>query len=257
MVQAASKVTQDSCPLLGTKSIGVDYGLVRTGVAVTVGYEPKPLNVLTARYNSSADEHEQAMQLYQQQTILCQEIIRLAQLEQAARIVLGLPFHKNGTIAEQTNRTLSFGQLLAQTALETLGPNVPVVWWDERYTSKEAVSRIRAKSGSDADRGSISKQNLYGTLDADAACIILEHYYHENGEGAKVIHVSDETIRRECLERYKQRIAREASQRQAVLREREEKIQRRKEAIARAQQMELLSTKENGSSAKKRRKKKR
>ena len=27
------------------------------------------------------------------------------------------------------------------------------------------------------------RQDLYGTLDADAACIILEHDYSKNGEG--------------------------------------------------------------------------
>jgi len=33
-------------PLLGVKSISVDYGLVRTGITVTIGYNPKGLDMI-------------------------------------------------------------------------------------------------------------------------------------------------------------------------------------------------------------------
>jgi hypothetical protein len=39
LIGAAASLTQDSCRLLGVKSVGVDYGLSRTGIAVTVGFE--------------------------------------------------------------------------------------------------------------------------------------------------------------------------------------------------------------------------
>jgi hypothetical protein len=39
LIDAAASLTQDSCRLLGMKSVGVDYGLSRTGIAVTVGFE--------------------------------------------------------------------------------------------------------------------------------------------------------------------------------------------------------------------------
>jgi hypothetical protein len=39
LIDAAASLTQESCRLLGTKSLGVDYGLARTGIAVTVGFE--------------------------------------------------------------------------------------------------------------------------------------------------------------------------------------------------------------------------
>lgn len=50
-INAAASLTQETCRLLGVKSIGVDYGLARTGIAVTVGYEVRqgvPLQIQRA-----------------------------------------------------------------------------------------------------------------------------------------------------------------------------------------------------------------
>ena len=87
LVQAAASVTQESSKLLGVKSIGVDYGLVRTGVAVTVGYQPKPLAILSGLNN----------------TQVCEKVVEICLAEQTNRLIVGLPLHKNGTEAEQTN----------------------------------------------------------------------------------------------------------------------------------------------------------
>lgn len=46
LIDAAASMTQDACRLLGVKSIGVDYGLARTGIAVTVGYEVRTTRML-------------------------------------------------------------------------------------------------------------------------------------------------------------------------------------------------------------------
>jgi len=212
LIDAASAATQDSCQLLGIKSIGVDYGLVRTGIAATVGYEPKPIAILSD-LNS---------------TQVCEQVIRYAHAEQASRIVVGLPLHKNGTIAAQTNLTLSFGQELARNVLERLGPNVPVLWWDERYTSKMAAARARSRD---------PYTSVYGQLDADAACLILENYYHDNGQDAETVELSGE-VRDECIQRWK-------AARQSIdeaLRESENKREatmlRRKEAIAQSRKEE-------------------
>jgi RNase H-fold protein (predicted Holliday junction resolvase) len=90
------------------RSIGVDYGLVRTGIAVTTsgGYSPRPLAILTGYVNNSAS--------------LSSRILDLALSERASDIVLGLPLHKNGTHSEQSNITRSFGRYLArETGLRT------------------------------------------------------------------------------------------------------------------------------------------
>jgi len=159
LTDAAAFVTRSSLTssLLGVKAIGVDYGLVRTGVAATVGYDPRPLTIL-----SSLNETEAA-----------KAVVQICRDEQAQRVVLGLPLHKNGTEAEQSNLTRAFGSYLSCAVYAEFGPNVPVYLWDERYTSKEAAARVRSRDPKATD--------LYGELDADAACIILEHYYADGG----------------------------------------------------------------------------
>lgn len=239
MFDAASAVTKESCRLIGVKSVGVDYGLVRTGVAATVGYDPKPLAILTGL--SSTD--------------CCQQIIRYCQSEQASQIVVGLPLHKNGTEAEQTIVTRTFANELAATALRTLGPNVPVVMWDERYTSKFAAARIQSRNGGERMD---PRQDLYGTLDADAACIILEHYYSKNGEGHHPVSVP-KAQQGECLRAYE---ASRIENEQAALAAKElrsgGRSTQRQEAMERARQLEAEMAKEGklGVSRKKKKKKK-
>jgi len=167
ILDAAAELTTTTSSLLGVKSIGVDYGLVRTGLAVTVGYDPKPLAILSDLNN----------------TELSQRIIKLAQFEEASQIIVGLPFHKNGTEAEQTIVTREFANHLKCAAYAHFGPNaMPIYLWDERYTSKEAAARIRAVN---------PRANIYKELDADAACIILEYYYNDNGLGAQLAELPD------------------------------------------------------------------
>jgi len=227
---------EDMPSLVGVKSIGVDYGLVRTGVATTVGYDPQPLAILSDLNN----------------TQVCDKVLQYAKSEQASKIILGLPLHKNGTVAEQTNLTLVLAQELAQAALATLGPMVPVEMWDERYTSKEAAARAHAQD---------PNRFLYGSLDADAACIILEHYYHDHGLGRITVPVIPESLRRECLHQFETRQSLEEERRSNAMQEREERMQRRKDAIARSQQKDQEEqTRRNlsgGSKKKKKKKKKR
>ena len=232
LIDAFAGLTQSSCKLLGVKSIGVDYGLVRTGVAKTAGYQPTAVEIL-ADLNA---------------TQVAERVVRLAQLEGASKVILGLPLHKNGTVAEQTNLTLAFGQVLATAALQTLGPDVSVELWDERYTSKEAAARAHARN---------PHQTLYGMLDAEAACIILEQYYNDNGKDAQVIEVLDEQVRDECLQTYQQQQEKERAQKQSHQDERERLLQRRKEAILRDQQAAATAAADGSGKKKKKRKKRR
>ena len=231
LLTAAAAITQETCELLGVKSLGVDYGTVRTGVAVTVGYSPKPLAILSDLNSTEA----------------CDQIIQMAKSEQVDQIIVGLPFHKNGTVAEQTNLTRVFAEELSQSVVRNLGPGVPVFYFDERYTSKEAAARLRSKDPS---------QQLYGMLDADAACIILENYYTDNGVGAEQVHVPADLIEKYTAV-YRQQQAQEESRQQAIIDERDEKLRRRREAIERDRQMELEQRQAGGGgNAKKKKKKK-
>ena len=246
-IQIGSTITTDACPLLGIKSLGVDYGLVRTGLAMSVGYEPIPLAIITASNNT---------------TELCQTIIQYAVTYQVQQIVVGLPLHKNGTIAEQTKLTLNFTQQLAIHALSQLGPQVSILLFDERYTSKMAVAREQAKNPK-----LIPTQSLYGTLDATAAGIILENYYDDNGIGAHAVALP-ERIRDACIQQYHGRQSRIKEEQQARMQNEMEKRQRRLDLIEEAkridrQQQLLLNTdgstttsNDSSSTGKKRKKKK-
>ena len=177
IITAAAEMTSSSSSLLGTKSLGVDYGLVRTGLAISNGYNPQPLSILS-HFN---------------QTSLSQHIIHLVQSECAAQIVMGLPFHKNGTEAEQTTITRNFASFLNCQLCAFFGyGKIPLYLIDERYTSKEAESRIRAVNP--------NAGLLYKDLDADAACIILEYYYAQNGEGAELVQLPDDEKVRQVVD---------------------------------------------------------
>ena len=68
---------------------------------------------------------------------------------------------------------------------------ISITLWDERYTSKEAATRIKAEAIAPKSRIP-SASDLETELDADAACIILEDYYKEFGEESEVIVLEDE-----------------------------------------------------------------
>jgi putative Holliday junction resolvase len=228
LLDAAAAATHASYKLIGTRTLGVDFGLVRTGIATSVGYQPKPLAILTDLNT----------------TQVCQQIVQYARAEQASQVIVGLPLHKNGTVAEQTNITLAFAEELTRSVLATLGPAVPVILWDERYTSKEAAARAHAKHPG---------RSLYGTLDAEAACIILEHYYNENGQGALLLELDDST-RQNCLDKFQLTLADATLQIEQLTNERNARLQRRNEMMARRQVEEDMR---EGTDGKRKKKKKR
>ena len=186
--EAFAQQTRERNPLLGVKSIGVDYGLVRTGVAVTIGYNPEALDVIVTDHpllkedeaegmSGEEIEKEEEGRLEIQRAKVAERVVELALRENTDMIVIGLPLHKNGTEAPQTALTRKFAcDHLAIAALRTLGPGVSVYMCDERYTSKEAAARMRSSQPS---RNHNSNNDLYGLLDAESAKIILEQFYDD------------------------------------------------------------------------------
>jgi len=212
ILKAAAAVTQDQCQLIGVKSLGVDYGLARTGIAFTSGFSPEPLYII--------DETNG--------TLVANQVAQYASSLQVSQIVLGLPVHKNGTEAEQTNNTRIFGDQLASFVLAKLGPDVPVLYWDERYTSKEATARLRSKN---------PNQQFYGTIDAEAACIILESFYRDNGKEAERIEVNSERYAA-SLTIYEQMKLNEEQRKEEMLEKRQSNFENRKNAVQRAKKLE-------------------
>jgi putative Holliday junction resolvase len=213
---AAAEFTQESCPLLGVKSLGVDYGLVRTGIAVTVGYNPTPLQILV---ESNV-------------TRVAEMVAQIAYRERSDQIIVGLPLHKNGTEAEQTSLTRAFAAELATTVLKELGPDVRVLLFDERYTSKEAAARAHSKN---------PNQDLHGALDAAAACIILENYYDDNGRGMELVTIRDPSLVALYHAEWEERQRRMVKQLQDAMSDRDARLQWRREAMERDRHLEASS----------------
>ena len=208
----------------------MDYGTVRTGLGSTIGFSPSPLDIVTGLNN----------------TELSEEVIRVCKVERAERLIVGLPLHKNGTENEQTNLTRIFAAELASMALEKLGSKIKVYLWDERYTSKEAAARAHSQ-----DPG----RYLYGSLDADSACLILENYYSDDGKGAELVSpptdvVEELTRQWELLDRMKQESLLAASQ------AREEKLKWRKQQMIIDQQRRETESSVGGKTRKKKKRKK-
>mmetsp|Transcript_41326 Transcript_41326/g.74497 ORF Transcript_41326/g.74497 Transcript_41326/m.74497 type:complete len:308 (-) Transcript_41326:138-1061(-) len=204
------------------RSLGVDYGLTRTGVAITSGgYRPRPLTIIK-ELNA---------------TQLATDIVNYFISEQATNIVLGLPLHKNGTASQQSRITRMFGELLLTEVRSRCGSQVEVMLWDERYTSKEAAARIAAEAMA-RNQPIPSASDLNEELDADAACIILEDYYKELGVDAERVVFENAAVAEECEEVYKQNLEREGRLRIEQMEERERGRNARREMMERVRALE-------------------
>lgn len=171
------------------------------------------------------------------------------------RIVLGLPYHTNGTESEQTRVTREFAGGLVRAVGARFGVGegkVPIYLWDERYTSKEADARAKSVD---------PNVDTYKQLDAEAACIILEYYYGDGGLEAEEVELPEEDGVREEVKRawVKGREERER-ERVARVQKRENCLNARQLAMDRSKVLEEKLATENGnfmSTKKKKKKKKR
>lgn len=134
---------------VGTRTVGVDFGLRRVGVALSTGFAPQPLTVI--RCNGSHADFAR----------VAKQISSIALAEHALQIVLGLPFNSLGGEGEQAVVTRQFGGSLTRES------PLPVFLWDERFSSAEAA--IRMHGGHGAIQGE--------AVDAVAAAVILEEFF--------------------------------------------------------------------------------
>jgi putative Holliday junction resolvase len=104
--------------------LGVDTGTVRVGLAVS---DPdriiaSPLTTYTRRSTELDARYFK----------------ELAAAESAVGLVVGLPVHTNGTEGVKAREARSFGSWLSALT------GLPVVYWDERFTTVEAESALWA-----------------------------------------------------------------------------------------------------------------
>jgi len=88
----------------------------------------------------------------------------LVSREGVQQLVVGLPLNADGSEGRQARRAHAF----AQTASRVLG--LPVTMWDERLSTREAESIVRAQGRS------TRRARQAGEVDAIAAAVILQEY---------------------------------------------------------------------------------
>ena len=86
--------------------------------------------------------------------------------EAVERFVIGLPTQPNGLPSENQKRVLAFSERLKKAL-----PNIPIEFYDERFTSVLAHQAIL-----DSGIGKKRRQTDKGLVDEISACIILQNY---------------------------------------------------------------------------------
>lgn len=135
------------------KLLGLDVGDRRVGVACgdTEVRVATPTDVVT---RGSVDEDARA-------------IGKIARDYGAAQLIIGLPRNMDGTSGAQAESVVVYAEKMGHAL------TLPVIFWDERLTTREATRRTHETGG----RGKKSRRRL----DAIAAAVILQDYIDSQG----------------------------------------------------------------------------
>jgi putative transcription antitermination factor YqgF len=114
------------------KVLALDYGLARTGVAVSdpTGTLARPVAVVERAASEAG----------------LGRIAQLAREEHAERVVVGLPVTLRGARGEQAEATEQF-----VAALRRALPEVEIETWDERFTTRLAEASVGAGARGEED----------------------------------------------------------------------------------------------------------
>ncbi|MDL1971971.1 MAG: Holliday junction resolvase RuvX [Deltaproteobacteria bacterium] len=132
--------------------LALDVGTKRIGVAITdeLGYTAQPLVVISKEGDEKAIE----------------EIKKIVIKYNVGKIVIGLPFTLRDRIGKMAERVLRFADKL-KSNLE-----IPIVTWDESFTTTEAEDILI--------KADLSRKRRREIKDKIAASFILESYLREN-----------------------------------------------------------------------------
>src|SRR4029078_3602534 len=95
--------------------LGFDYGTVRVGLAVT-----DPDRIIASPLETYARQSEAADGVH---------FARVARDQRAVGLVVGLPLHADGQESDKSREARMFGAWLTRVI------GLPVVFWDERFTT--------------------------------------------------------------------------------------------------------------------------
>jgi putative Holliday junction resolvase len=134
---------------LTQKTLALDYGTRRIGVAIQYGTLAEPLEVIGNRTTAQAEAGEVTLGALNRIKTLCQE-------HKVTQILIGL---SEGEMAAKSQK---FGNLVQSKC------QLPVIYWDETLSSITVAARLRS-----AGQG----QRLgRGPIDQFAAAVILEDW---------------------------------------------------------------------------------
>ena len=128
--------------------IGVDFGRVRVGLAAS-----DPLNIFAQPLGAFS------------QTSALAELEQILHRDGIEKLVLGWPYELDGSEGQAIEAVRVY-----ESRLRSAFPDVEIIRWDERFTSKEATETIIASGARKR------KRREKGIVDAVAAAIILQSY---------------------------------------------------------------------------------
>jgi putative Holliday junction resolvase len=105
-----------------TRLLGVDYGTVRIGLAVSDAERIIASPLATYRRRSRDEDAEYFRKLVAEEAI--------------GTIVVGLPAHLSGAEGQKAAEARQFGQWLAETT------QLPLIFWDESLSTVQAESAL-------------------------------------------------------------------------------------------------------------------
>ena len=130
-----------------SRILSIDYGSVRIGLALS-----DPLKIISRPYKVIKNNG----------TATFTEIEAIIQQQAVEKIILGLPLDKDGS---DSAKTLEVREFAEQLKVEI---KIPVILWDERYTSAKANSWLKEMG--------IDYKKSKTLIDKLAAAIILQDY---------------------------------------------------------------------------------
>jgi putative Holliday junction resolvase len=138
----------ESQPTVPGRIVGIDYGTVRIGLAMT---DPErrlasPLEIYSRRTKALDADYFR----------------RLAKEERVTLWVVGLPVHLDGRESQKSQQARRFGQWLAEMT------SLPVEYFDERFTTAQAEEMLQAAA--------LTSKRRKQRLDKLAAQIMLTGY---------------------------------------------------------------------------------
>lgn len=147
--------------------LALDVGDRRIGVAVSDPLRILARPVTTIQRRAAAD---------------VQAVVDLIAEWDVAQLVVGLPLLPSGDRGEQARAVEAFVRRLEAAVA------IPIVLWDESYTTETAAERLRARG--------VAARAAKALIDAEAAAVILEEWLRAHAEPVEAAEAPNERARR-------------------------------------------------------------